>query len=292
MNYYLKNNFLQVEVASKGGELQSIRTPDGTEYLWQGNPEFWSDRALNIFPYVARLTQNTYIYEEKPYHMDIHGFLKDTDLLCESKDSNHLCLYMEDNENTRPQYPFSFLFSITYTLNHNQLQIEYQIRNKGDKTMYFGLGGHPGFNVPLHPKENFEDYYLQFDPDCSPKHVIFTDDCFVTGQEKEFLLHHDNTLPLSHTLFDNDAIVLKDTGSKIILRTHTSSHSVEINCKDFAYLGLWHTPKTQAPYICIEPWSSLPSRKEKIEKLETQDNLLTLAPGSMLTKEWSITVHH
>ena len=28
--------------------------------------------------------------------------------------------------------------------------------------MYFGLGGHPGFNVPLEAGLSFEDYCLEF----------------------------------------------------------------------------------------------------------------------------------
>ena len=38
---------------------------------------------------------------------------------------------------------------------------------------------------------------------------------------------------------------------------------------NMTYLGIWHMPKTDAPYICIEPWSSLPSRKNVVEDLET-----------------------
>ena len=30
--------------------------------------------------------------------------------------------------------------------------------------MYFGIGGHPAFNVPLESSLTFEDYYLSFSP--------------------------------------------------------------------------------------------------------------------------------
>ena len=48
--------------------------------------------------------------------------------------------------------------------------------------------------------------------------------------------------------------------------------------KGLPYLGIWHMPHTDAPYVCIEPWSSLPSRKDVIEDLETQENLQILQP--------------
>lgn len=43
-----------------GAQLLSIRASDGTECLWQGDPAYWSDRAPNLFPYVARLTEGKY----------------------------------------------------------------------------------------------------------------------------------------------------------------------------------------------------------------------------------------
>ena len=53
---HIENEFLQVTISDAGAELMSIRSADGTEYLWQGDAAYWSDRAPNIFPYVARLT--------------------------------------------------------------------------------------------------------------------------------------------------------------------------------------------------------------------------------------------
>ena len=38
----LKNNDLEVHFKTFGGELSSIRSKEGIEYLWQGDPEYWS----------------------------------------------------------------------------------------------------------------------------------------------------------------------------------------------------------------------------------------------------------
>ena len=71
---HIENEFLQVTISDAGAELMSIRSADGTEYLWQGDAAYWSDRAPNIFPYVARLTDGCYTYQGKTYHLPIHGF--------------------------------------------------------------------------------------------------------------------------------------------------------------------------------------------------------------------------
>lgn len=290
MNYTICNPFLNVNVSSHGGELQSICTPDKTQYLWQGDPEYWADRAPNIFPYVARLTDGKYTYRSKTYSLDIHGFLKDSEMLCESHSDNRLVLYFEDTEETIRQYPFSFRFSICYELKGQTLHITYHIENHSDETMYFGLGGHPGFLVPLDQTLCFEDYVLQFESGCRPEQLIFTEDCFVTDAVEEFKLAADGRLALRHSLFDRDALILQNAGSEITLASDKSPHSVSVQFAGFPYLGLWHCPRTEAGYICIKPWCSLPSRKGVIEDLEQQKNLISLPLGCTCEKSWSITI--
>ena len=46
----LKNNDLEVHFKTFGGELSSIRSKEGIEYLWQGDPEYWSGQAPVLFP--------------------------------------------------------------------------------------------------------------------------------------------------------------------------------------------------------------------------------------------------
>ncbi len=50
MEYTLKNKKLTVVFESKGATLHSIKDNDGVEYLWEGNPEYWSGQAPVLFP--------------------------------------------------------------------------------------------------------------------------------------------------------------------------------------------------------------------------------------------------
>ena len=59
MIYTLENDSLKVQVNSHGGELWSIQTKDGAEYLWQGDETYWKDRALNLFPYIRWMARPT-----------------------------------------------------------------------------------------------------------------------------------------------------------------------------------------------------------------------------------------
>lgn len=100
MIYTIQNEYLRVSAEDIGAQLQSIRTADRTEYLWQGDPQFWADRALNIFPFVARLKDRTYQMDGQLYQMDIHGFAPKSLFSCQKLSESSMQLTLTDNAQT------------------------------------------------------------------------------------------------------------------------------------------------------------------------------------------------
>ncbi len=285
----ISNEYLTVSIDPMGAQLWSIQDTEGAEYLWQGDPTYWSDRAINLFPYIARMTEKSYTLDGRTYHMDIHGFAKDTLFEIASQETDMITFKISDTPDTLKQYPYAFDFYITYRLLGTSLKIEFKVVNQSDKTMYFGVGGHPGFNVPFEAGLNFEDYYVEFPAAGTSNRVIFSEDCFVMdGQFEPFTLGTDNRYYLHHDMFDDDAIILTDMPRQITLASDKGKKKIQVSYPDMAYLGLWHMPRTDAPYICIEPWSSLPSRKGVIEDLAKQENLMALAAGESYLNCWEI----
>ena len=217
MLYTIQNEELSVAICDKGAMLWSVKDKDGVEYLWQGDKQYWDDKAPNLFPYIARLTNGKYTFQDNTYEMDIHGFAKDMIFKAEQISDSHIVFSITHTEETYVQYPFQFCFSIIYKLEGCKLSTTYYVRNDDEKTMYFGVGGHPGFNVPFEKTTCFENYYLEFDSVRDVKRVGFSEDCFVTGELEEFSLEDGVRLPLSHDMFDDDAIVLTDMASSVIL---------------------------------------------------------------------------
>ncbi len=285
MLYTIQNEYLTVRIHEKGATLWSIKDSDNTEYLWQGDEKYWGDRAPNLFPYIARMTKGQYMLNGITYHMDIHGFVKDMIFKVEQISDSHIVFSLNYTEETYAQYPYKFCFSVIYKLEGSKINIIYYVRNDDNKTMYFGVGGHPGFNVPFEKDAAFEDYYLEFDANRNVKRVCFSEDCFVTGQLSEFPLEEGVKLPLTHNLFDDDAIVLTDMAQSVTLASKKSNKGICVAYPDMKYLGIWHMPRTDAPYVCIEPWSSLPSRKGIVEELETQPSLISLESGCELENQ-------
>lgn len=287
MTHTIQNKFLRVTVAEKGAELQSILGIDGTEYLWQGDSRYWSDRALNLFPFVARLTEGKYSLDGQIYELPIHGFAPTATFSLLSNTGTEMVLALTDSEEIYRQYPRHFAFRVHYRLEKDTLHICYEVENRDRKTLYFGLGGHPGFNIPLEQGRRFEDYRLRFSEALPCRRVEFDENCFVTGSAHPFPLENGTDLPLRHDLFDDDAIVLTGMTRQITLETD-GGHAVTVSYPQMPYLGIWHWPKTDAPYVCIEPWCSLPARVGGITVFEEKQDLISLDPGKTYENHWSI----
>ena len=75
-----------------------------------------------------------------------------------------------------------------------------------------------------------------------------------------------------------------------MLASEKGSARIEMETSHLEYLGIWHKPASDAPYVCIEPWSSLPSKKDIIEDLEKQDNLVSLKPDGYYTGFFKVKI--
>lgn len=286
----VQNAHIALTVDTLGAQMMSIRSADGCEYLWQGDPAYWEDRAPTLFPFIGRLWNNSYTHRGKPYQMGIHGFAAAAEFTPVEQKSDYLQLSITNTAASLQMYPFAFTLNIGYRLVNNTIEISYSVHNQGSETMPFGIGGHPGFRVPLEAGERFEDYRLEFGLECQPDRVGFTPAVYLSGHDESFPLENGKTLSLSHTLFDEDAIILKNMARQVTLCSAVSQRAVTVSYPDMSYLGFWHWPRTDAPYVCIEPWSSLPGRQDVIEELSCKSDLIHLAPGKEYQNTWSITI--
>lgn len=283
----IQNEALSLQISSRGAQMQSLRYK-GRELLWQGDARYWADRAINLFPYIARLTNGMYRYKGQAFHLPIHGFVKDSELTVTPL-SREISFEMRHSPEILAQYPFLFVYRVVYRLEAERVAIRYEVENHGDEPMFFGIGGHPGFRVPLDSALDFEDYYLEFERTCTPQRIVFSKSLLVSGREP-FELEDGRCLPLRHSMFDEDAIVLEGTPGSVTLKSKQKDIAVTVSYPQFRYLGLWHTPRTDAPFLCIEPWSSLPAQHGVIKELTEQPNLIQLNSREVYKNEWHISI--
>ena len=311
MIYTLRNSEMEVQVSSKGGELVSMKDADQTEYIWSGDATYWKRHAPQLFPCIGRLTNNQYRMDGALHEMGQHGFLRDYELTkVESEEQagaetvrdaagqagakaetvTSLHLQLQSDTSTRQLYDRDWTVDIFYSLCGKTLSVRFQVRNCDTRTMRFGYGIHPGFNVPLNPALRFEDYRLDFHEVSTPKQMELTERYTISGAMHDYALAEGRYLPLQHSLFDHDAIILKDMPHTVTLGSQKDEKKVTVTFPDMPYLGIWHAPETDAPFVCIEPWSSLPSTDSVIDEFETKPDFITVEPEETYMNSWSISI--
>lgn len=290
MIYTIKNEYLTVQVSSLGAELQSIQSSDGCEYLYQGNPEFWSGRAPIMFPICGRFYSGKYTYLGKEYEMGSHGFARHSEFELTSNSEDAITLTLCENEETKKSYPFNFRFDVTFSLKGKELFVDYKVTNTDEKTLIFALGGHPAFNVPLDTGLKFEDYAVEFDNPCDAIKVELSPTCFCTYDDKIYTQGGTKTIKLAHELFDNDAIFLYNVPKKVTLHSPLGKRGVTVRYDKMKYVGLWHATGKAAPYVCIEPWNSIPSKDGEVDNLLTKSEMIHLEPGYIHKTGFSIEI--
>lgn len=288
MEYQLKNKLLTVTISEEGAELQSVLAADGTEYLWQGDMAYWKKRAPHLFPVCGRLTNGRTTMDSEECRMDTHGFFRWKQTVLTERTADRLTFTLLADEDTLAQYPRRFRAAVSYTLWGETLGIEFAVTNEDTRRMWFAYGRHPGFCVPRAKGLAFSDYRVRFCPDAAPLAVGMSEMCFVQGGDTPLALDRENSLPLCHGLFDRDTIYLRNAGHEVTLESPKDTRAVTLRFPQMDYLGLWHTPKTEAPFLCIEPWTALPDRQGKAEELSEKPDMLYLSPQETYRNAWEI----
>ncbi len=287
MIYQLSNEFLSISIASLGAELQSIfHKEHKLEYMWNANPAFWSKKSPVLFPIVGGLKNNTYRFEGKPYHLSRHGFARERNFEVTDQTDNSITFILVADNDTLQVYPFHFRFSVIYTLVQNNLQVTYEVINAGNEKMYFSVGAHPAFTVPLAEGSAFTDHYLLFSDDetvgkwpLSPEGLIET--------APLSLLENENTLPLTKELFYGDALVIKGLKSNSIsILNHKNEHGLKFSYSNFPFMGIWSFK--DADFVCIEPWCGIADSVNASGDIREKEGINILSSNEVFTRSWSI----
>ncbi|WP_018476925.1 aldose 1-epimerase family protein [Pontibacter roseus] len=290
MLYFLQNYNFKVGVESKGAELQHfIKLDEELELIWQADPNIWASHAPNLFPIVGELPEGTYIYGDEIFAMKRHGFARHKEFRLIEQLDDKLVFELDHDDETLLQYPFKFRLLVAYKLENNKLSVTYQVLNQDRKAMFFSLGGHPGFNVPFYPGEQYTDYFIEFEEEETLRRHLLTDSGLLSG-ETELVLENERVLPLRHSYFDKDALVFKNLNSEMVaLGSRTNARRLEITFEGFPYLGIWAKPGP-SPYVCIEPWCGIAGSEGESGVLEEKEGINKLAPEQVFERTISIEV--
>jgi len=241
--FTIEDQQLRINIHPKGAELQNIfHKGRQTEYMWGGDPAFWGKHSPLLFPIVGTLKDNTYYFADEAYHLSRHGFARDREFAVESQSPDSIGFLLHSDEATRAVFPFEFELRVIYRLLPEGLATTYRINNPGKVALYFSVGGHPAFRVPIAAGTSYTDYYLEFDQEeDAPRWPISPDG--LIEREPQTLLQHQKTIPLTKELFAKDALVLKGLKSSgISLRSNRTERGLRMEFPGFPFLGIWAAP--------------------------------------------------
>lgn len=113
--YEIKNGTVTARFQDHGAELISLRK-NGTEYIWNGNPDYWGRHAPVLFPFVGQVWDKKYRYQGTEYPMGQHGFARDMNFEEKRHIRDSISFILRENKETLAKYPFRFELEIKYTL--------------------------------------------------------------------------------------------------------------------------------------------------------------------------------
>ena len=280
---------LKIQTKKSGAELTSIQY-NGKEILFQGAQVldnngniYWKRQAPILFPIVGQLKNSQTQIEDKTYEMSQHGFARDMDFeeISKTKTKHHYML--KNNEETLKKYPYKFELHVIYKIVEDTLIVTYQVKNMDNKTIYFGLGGHPAFNCDYSNGE----YEIAFPEQEDEIEFLKLKDGLIDIENAENILQ-DNKIWLKEDTFDNDAVIMKNIKSnKVVLQNHETNQKIlEFDFTGFPYLALWS--KKGAPFVCIEPWQNTADRIASIQIYKNKENIIKLKKDKEFECKYSI----
>ncbi|EHK2485383.1 aldose 1-epimerase family protein [Listeria monocytogenes] len=286
----LENEVLLVEMKTAGAELTRIFHKDtGLEYLWNADSKFWGRHSPVLFPTVGRLVDDTYLVDGKQYHLGQHGFARDRDFQVIEQTENTVRFELDADEDSLAIYPYKFKLSIIYTIEKNTVAVSYEVENTDNKRIYFSIGAHPAFHLPLTDGTTFEDYYLDFGTEENLE-TLCLEGPYRSGEIKKIVDEPSRYLPLSYDLFKNDALIFEALKQKeMTIKSEKTPHYVKVSFPEFPFVGVW-TAKPGTPFLCIEPWYGIADGAGESVELRDKAGIEHLEPEAVFASEYEITV--
>ncbi|MBB2148739.1 aldose 1-epimerase family protein [Pedobacter sp. LMG 31462] len=284
----LENAQISASFSTKGAELQGLENKHTSlSYLWNGDAQFWGKHSPVLFPIVGGLKEDTYNFEGQQYQLPRHGFARDREFEAHKIGDEELLFLLKEDEESLKVYPFKFQLGLHYRLSGNTLSCSYEVLNTGNKTLWFSVGGHPAFSLPLKSSLNYNDYYLKFNRD-SQLNVHQVNNNLIDDKTEILHLTSAGKLPLNHELFYGDALVMKDLKSnKISLKCDKDSHGLDFHFEGFPYFGIWAAK--DADFVCLEPWCGIADGIHHNQQLIDKEGIVSLAPGKEWSRNWEVT---
>ena len=287
----LENDQLRVTISDHGAELSGIfNKKNNREVLWNADPAYWKRHAPVLFPNVGRLYNDTSLINGKTYTSGQHGFARDMEFVCTEETGTSVTHLLEATDTTKRAWPYDFQLYITHTLNGRDLTVSWKVINKDSETMYFTIGAHPAFNVPVLSDTVQSQYHLTFSGQKELTYCLLDATLGTALPDQPHTLSLENgTCPIDAHMFDEGALIFDNSQiTKAGITLPDGTPYVEISCEGFPNFGIWSA--IGAPFVCLEPWMGRCDNTGYEGELSQKPNINTLKPAEVFDKSYMISI--
>ena len=253
----IENEALKVSVEDYGAELCSVLDKEtGVERVWDGNPEVWNRHAPILFPFVGKVIDGVYRIGDKEYSMKTqHGFARDMVFECVEEAADKVTHRLLATEETKAIYPYDFELFVTHKFDEENpriLQVIWEVVNHSEDTMYYSIGGHPAFTLPVNASEERREYFLEFPGRDNLEYVSVNLENGYIDADIVYPLELDNGyVQFFDKIYDTLIFDYKNIEAVRIAKPDKTPY-VTMTCGQFPMLGIW--TKETGNFICLEPW--------------------------------------
>lgn len=292
----ISNSSLTASIDTMGAQLMSLQKGE-SEYLWQGNANWWPRRAPILFPIVGVLKDGKADSAEGTVSLARHGLARLNQFEVVEKSDSSVTLQLKSTEETRESYPYDFELRLIFSVSEDTLTQTYEVTNTGNVVLPFTLGAHPAFNVPVPGVEaaSLDQYRLLFTRSWTSFGPSITDEGLCDYATPQRLVVDSDTLPLSWELIDREkTITLEDVPDRRITLTanpeaSSEAHGIQMEFEGFDYLGIW-SAAPGCPFVALEPWCGIADTVDTDGIFEHKTGIICLEPGQSITKTMNIRV--
>ncbi len=281
----IENEELAVEVRHLGAEMQSLRTTDGRDFLWNGDARWWTGRSPILFPIVGKAPGDLIAVNGKTYPMAQHGFARRRvfDLIDRTKAA---CRHrLVSTEATREIYPFDFGLVVEHRLDGRTLTVTAEVNNPGESPLPFGIGFHPAFLWPL-PGAAGKAHRVTLDNGAEPGVVQLENG--LIGKTLHGSPFEDGRLEIAPSLFENDALIFPEDAGTGLTYGADDGPKLHFIFENLPNVALWQKPG--APFLCIEPWHGMAAHAGGTAELVERPYTVALAAGESMRFGFAVEI--
>lgn len=292
----ISSNSLTASIDTMGAQLMSLRKGE-SEYLWQGDSNWWPRRAPILFPIVGVLKDSKAESAEGTISLARHGLARLNQFEVVEQSPSSVTLQLKSTEETLKSYPYDFELKLIFSVAGDTLTQTYKVTNPANVVLPFTLGAHPAFNIPIPGVEasSLDQYHLSFTRSWTSYGPSITDDGLCDYTTPQRLIVNSDTLPLSWELTDREkTITLEDVPDRRITlaanaETPSEAHGIQMDFEGFDYLGIW-SAAPGCPFVALEPWCGIADTVDTDGVFEHKPGIISLEPGQSIAKTLSIKV--